>query len=70
MQSNLNHKPRHGPQRVLTISVAIATYNRAAMVPAAIRAALEQSRPPIEVVVADDASTDSTGAVVTHLAET
>jgi glycosyltransferase involved in cell wall biosynthesis len=44
----------------MNISVAIATYNRAAMVRQAVQAALEQSRAPQEVVVADDASTDGT----------
>lgn len=52
----------------LTISVAIATYNRAAMVQSAIGAALGQSRPPFEVVVSDDASTDETILVVGRLA--
>ena len=52
----------------VTVSVAIATYNRAAMVRQAIEAALGQTRPPDEIVVADDASTDSTGAVLSELA--
>lgn len=47
----------------MKISVAIATYNRARMVPQAIAAALSQSRAPDEIVVADDASTDGTLAV-------
>jgi glycosyltransferase involved in cell wall biosynthesis len=46
------------------ISVAIATYNRAAMVREAIAAALAQSRAPDEIVVADDASTDGTRQVL------
>lgn len=52
----------------LTISVAIATYNRAALVQGAIRAALTQSRAPMEVVVSDDASTDHTLQVVAGMA--
>ena len=44
----------------LRISVAIATYNRAAMVRQAVEAALAQSLQPDEVVVSDDASTDGT----------
>jgi glycosyltransferase involved in cell wall biosynthesis len=52
----------------MTISVAIATYNRAAMVEAAIEAALAQSTPPDEIVVSDDASTDATSAVLARLA--
>ncbi len=42
------------------ISVAIATYNRAGMVREAVMAALRQTRPPDEIIVADDASTDRT----------
>jgi glycosyltransferase involved in cell wall biosynthesis len=56
------HKPVH------SISVAIATYNRAPMVRTAIAAALEQSRPPLEVVVSDDASIDETVNVVSAMA--
>ena len=52
----------------MTISVAIGTYNRAAMLRQAIAAALEQSRPPEEIVVADDASTDETPRVLAELA--
>jgi glycosyltransferase involved in cell wall biosynthesis len=52
----------------MRISVAIATYNRAGMVRQAIEAALEQTRPPDEIVVADDASTDSTWAALEELA--
>ncbi len=51
-----------------TVSVVIATYNRAAMVRQAIEAALAQSRPPDEIVVSDDASTDDTPAVLAQLA--
>ena len=51
-----------------TVSVAIATYNRAAMVRQAVEAALRQTRPPDEIVVADDASTDSTWAVLNEMA--
>jgi glycosyltransferase involved in cell wall biosynthesis len=52
----------------VTVSVAIATYNRAEMVRQAIAAALSQTCPPDEIVVADDASTDSTWAVLNELA--
>jgi glycosyltransferase involved in cell wall biosynthesis len=44
----------------MKLSVAIATYNRAAMVKEAITAALAQSRAPEEIVVSDDASPDAT----------
>jgi len=53
----------------VTVSVVIATYNRAGMVRQAIEAALEQTRPPDEIVVADDASTDATWAALTELAD-
>jgi len=46
------------------VSVAIATYNRAAMVNQAIEAALAQNYPPDEIVVSDDASTDGTARVL------
>ena len=52
----------------MTVSVAIATYNRAPMVRQAVEAALAQSWTPYEVVVSDDASTDGTAAVLAELA--
>lgn len=52
----------------MTISVAIATYNRARMVREAVRAALAQSRAPEEIVVSDDASTDDTAEAIESLA--
>jgi len=52
----------------MTVSVAIATCNRSAMVCEAVLAALAQSRPPHEVVVFDDASTDGTATVIDMLA--
>ena len=48
--------------------MAIATYNSAGMVRQAIEAALAETRPPDEIVVADDASTDATWAALTGLA--
>jgi len=51
----------------MLISVAIATYNRASMAAEAIGAALDQSLAPGEVIVADDASTDSTAQVLEEL---
>lgn len=52
-----------------TVSVAIATYNRASMVEQGIHAALQQSFAPLEVCVTDDASTDNTWATLTALSE-
>jgi len=52
----------------LTISVVIATCNRAPMVRQAIQSAVVQSRAPLEVVVVDDASTDATAQTLAQLA--
>jgi glycosyltransferase involved in cell wall biosynthesis len=52
----------------MTVSVVIATYNRAAMVRQAVEAALAQSRTPDEVIVMDDASTDGTAETLAELA--
>ena len=46
------------------ISVIIPTYDRAGLLPRAIRSVLGQSRPPTEVVVVDDGSTDGTERLV------
>ncbi len=52
----------------MKISVAIATYNRRAMVRESVEAALEQTLLPDEIVVSDDASTDGTAAMLEQLA--
>lgn len=52
----------------MTISVAIATYNRRPMVRQAVLAALAQSRAPEEIVVSDDASSDGTAEEIETLA--
>ncbi len=52
----------------MTISVVIATYNRAPMVREAVLAALAQSRAPEEIIVSDDASTDGTAGAIEELA--
>jgi glycosyltransferase involved in cell wall biosynthesis len=52
----------------MSVSVTIATYNRSAMVRQAIECALQQTRPPDEIVVSDDASTDDTWRVLEGLA--
>jgi GT2 family glycosyltransferase len=46
-----------GPE---AISVVIATYNRADLLPRAVASALAQTHPPCEVIVVDDGSTDDT----------
>jgi glycosyltransferase involved in cell wall biosynthesis len=60
-------KPR-GEIKMSTVSVAIATYGRAAMVRQAVVAALAQTCPPAEIIVSDDASPDQTLAVLEQLA--
>lgn len=49
------------------VSVVIITYNRAGLLPRAVRSVLGQSYPPWEVLIVDDASTDHTPAVVAGL---
>lgn len=52
------------PTAPVRISAVIPTYNRAELVIRAIQSALAQTRPPDEVVVVDDGSTDDTSARV------
>ncbi|MDB6030412.1 MAG: glycosyl transferase family 2 [Verrucomicrobiales bacterium] len=47
-----------------TVTAIIPTYNRAAMLAQALKSALEQTRPPDEIIVVDDGSTDNTAEVV------
>ena len=47
-----------------SIAVLIAAYNESADLPATIRALINQSDPPDEIVIADDGSTDDTAAVL------
>jgi hypothetical protein len=51
------------------VTIGIPTFNRAATVVRAVRSALGQTYPAVEVVVSDNASTDDTGALVTALAD-
>lgn len=52
----------HGASRV-TISVIVCAYNEARYLPACLHSLLAQTRPPDEILVVDNASSDGTGAV-------
>lgn len=56
--------------RVMRVSVAICTYNGADFLPAQLESIAKQTRPPDEIVVCDDASTDKTRAVLESFART
>jgi glycosyltransferase involved in cell wall biosynthesis len=48
----------------MTLSVVVATYNRANFIQEALESVAKQTTPPLEIVVVDDASTDDTEARV------
>jgi glycosyltransferase involved in cell wall biosynthesis len=49
------------------VSIAIPTFNRATTLERAVRSALGQTHPDLEVVVSDNASTDGTGELLARL---
>lgn len=51
------------------IGVVVPTYNRAGLVVRAVESALAQTRPPDEIVVVDDGSTDGTAEVLAPYAD-
>jgi hypothetical protein len=50
------------------ISVAMCTYNGAEFLPAQLASIVQQSRPPDEIVICDDASTDATRSLLEQFA--
>lgn len=49
------------------VSVPLVTYNQAAFLPDAVEAVLSQDYPAIQLIIADDCSTDATGAYLDAL---
>ena len=52
-----------------SISVVIPAYNREATIETAVHSVLQQTRPPLEVIVVDDGSADATAARVEAIAD-
>ncbi len=48
---------------MISVSVIIPTYNRVHFLKDAVQSALEQTHPPLEIIVVDDGSTDNTPSV-------
>jgi len=51
-----------------TITVVVCAYNEATYLPACVHALLSQTRPPDEIIVVDNASTDGTGEIASAIA--
>jgi glycosyltransferase involved in cell wall biosynthesis len=47
----------------VTITTIVCAYNESSLLPACLFSLLAQTRPPDEIIVVDNASTDDTGAV-------
>ncbi len=50
--------------KALSISVVVPTFNAGTLIETALKSALDQSRPPLEVIVVDDGSTDVTPQIL------
>lgn len=50
-----------------TVSVVIPAYNAEQFLPRAVRSAIKQTKPPLEILIVDDASTDNTLSVARSL---
>jgi len=60
--------PSCPPAPLPTLSVVMPNYNHGHYLEAALRAHLDQSAPPLEIIVVDNASTDESCAVIERLA--
>src|SRR5438477_1259628 len=56
------------PEDIPSVSICIPTFNDAAVVGDALRSALRQEYPRLEIIVIDNNSTDQTGEVVAGIA--
>jgi len=63
----MEHSPE-SPQKLPLVTVAITCFNAKSTIRAALDSALDQEWPHLEVIVADDASTDGSRAVVEDVA--
>ena len=53
----------------MTVSIVMATYNRAATLPRAVASVLSQTEPDWELIIVDDGSTDETPALVAEMTD-